>query len=88
MSREVAVADLHAELESLTYPVTREEAMVAFDDVVVQYGEGKEAFDTVLSQTTEEVFVSPQDLEAEVYEHLPEHATDPPDVEEVENGEG
>jgi hypothetical protein len=88
MSREVAVADLHTELESLTYPVTREEAIVAFDDVTVDYGGGSEAFGDVLSQTTEEVFVSPEDLEAEVYEHIPEQAVDPADVEEIGNGGG
>lgn len=86
MGKELALADLHGELVSLTYPVTREEAIATFDGVAVQYGEGREPLDDVLSRTTEEVFVSPEDLEAEVYDQLPDGAAEPPDVEEVENG--
>lgn len=88
MGRELTLTDLQGELESLTYPVPREDAITAFGDVMVQYGEGQEALEDVLSRTTEEVFVSPEDLEAEVYDQLPDEVAYPPDVEEVENGEG
>jgi hypothetical protein len=88
MGRELALADLHAELESLAYPVTREEALAAFEDLEVYYDEGREALADVLSRTTEEVFVSPEDLEAEVYDHLPDQSVDPSDVTEIGNGDG
>jgi hypothetical protein len=34
MSKEVKLGNLKAELETISYPVSREEATAAFDDVV------------------------------------------------------
>ncbi|MFB6268344.1 MAG: hypothetical protein ABEH83_00255 [Halobacterium sp.] len=84
MTREVKLNELSAELDALTYPATREDALAEFDDVVLRYADGEERFGDVLGRTTEDVFVSADDLEAAVYNNLPSEAVGEPGQSEGE----
>lgn len=84
MAREVKLNELHAELDALTYPATREDALAEFEDVVLRYADGEERFGDVLGRVTENVFVSPDDLEAAVYNNLPTEAVGEPGQSEGE----
>lgn len=78
MVREVKLNELHAELETLTYPATREDALAEYEDVRLRYADGEEQLDEVIGRVTEEVFVDADDLEAAVYNNLPTEAVGEP----------
>jgi len=84
MPREVKLNQLAAELDALTYPATREDASTELSDVLLQYADGEEQFVDVLDRSTEDVFVSRDDLEAEVYSLLPTEAVGEPGQSEGE----
>jgi hypothetical protein len=84
MVREVKLNELQAELDVLTYPATREDAITELDDVVLRYADGEERLRDVLDRTTEDVFVSADDLEAAVYNSLPTEAVGEPGQSEGE----
>jgi hypothetical protein len=81
----VKLNELRAELNALTYAATRDEAFTEFEDVVPQYAGGRERFGDVLGRVTEDVFVSPDGLEATVSANLPTEAVGEP---EQTGGEG
>ena len=82
--REVKLNHLSAELDSLSYPATHEDAASALDDVVLQYADGEERFLDVLERSQEDVFVSRDDLESEIYSNLPTEAVGEPGQSEGE----
>ena len=84
MSQEVKLSDLRAELETLSYPATREEAVAAFDDVVLLYADGEEPLADVLRRSNDETFDDPEDVQTVVYNHLPTEAVGEPGQSEGE----
>ncbi|MCG1002385.1 MULTISPECIES: hypothetical protein [Halobacterium] len=78
MAPDVKLNELRAELDSLTYPATREDVLAEFDDVVLRYADGEERLGDVVGRVTEDVFVSPDDLEAALYNNLPTEAVGEP----------
>jgi hypothetical protein len=84
MARSVPLNRLASELDALDYPVTREAAIDALDDVVLQYADGEERLADVLARSSADAFVTRDDLEAEVYNHLPTEAVGEPGQSEGE----
>ncbi|MXR21518.1 DUF5789 family protein [Halobacterium bonnevillei] len=84
MAKEVKLNELRAELDALTYPATRADAITEFEDVVLRYADGEERLGDVLSRVTEDVFVDVDDLEAAVYNNLPTEAVGEPGQSEGE----
>ncbi|MGB9963793.1 hypothetical protein [Halobacterium sp. CBA1126] len=78
MARELKLNELRSELDTLTYPATREDVLAEFDDVVLRFADGDERLGDVVERITEDVFVSPDDLEAAVYNNLPTEAVGEP----------
>ncbi|WP_232701067.1 DUF5789 family protein [Halobacterium wangiae] len=84
MAREVKLNHLSAELEALSYPASHEDAQATFEDVVLRYADGEEPFVDVLERSQEDVFVSRDDLESEIYNNLPTEAVGEPGQSEGE----
>ena len=84
MSQEVKLSDLRVELETLSYPTTRDEVLAAFDDVVLLYADGEERLDAVLERANDETFDDAEDLQTTVYNHLPTEAVGEPGQSEGE----
>ena len=84
MSQEVKLSDLRAELETLSYPVAREEAIERFDGVVLLYADGEESLADVLARANDDTFDDPEDLQTTVYNHLPTEAVGEPGQSEGE----
>jgi len=78
MGREVKLNELRAELDSLTYPATREDVLAEYEEVVLRYADGEESLGDVVGRATEDVFVDPDDLEAAIYNNLPTEAVGEP----------
>lgn len=84
MTRDLKLNQLGSELDALEYPATHSDAITAFQDVVLQYADGEERFADVLERSTEDVFVSRDDLEAEIYNLLPTESVGEPGQSEGE----
>ncbi|MFC3478532.1 DUF5789 family protein [Halobacterium litoreum] len=84
MTREVKLNELAAELDALSYPATHADASTELSDVVLLYADGEERFVDVLDRSNEDVFVSRDDLESEVFSLLPTEAVGEPGQSEGE----
>ncbi|WP_232687648.1 DUF5789 family protein [Halobacterium zhouii] len=84
MEHEVKLSDLRRELETLSYPVTQEEVVAAFDDVVLLYADGEEPLADVLGRANDDTFDDAEDLQTVVYNHLPTEAVGEPGQSEGE----
>jgi len=78
MTRKVALNRLTHELERHQYPLTVDDAAAEMDNVVLEYADGEEALADVLDRSNEDVFVSPDDLESEIFGLLPTEAVGEP----------
>ena len=78
MTRHLALNRLTHELESHQYPLTTDDAAAEMGDVVLEYADGEEPLPDVLDRSTADVFVSPDDLESEIYSLLPTEAVGEP----------
>jgi hypothetical protein len=78
MVRRLALNRLSHELESPQYPLTVDDATAELSDVVLEYADGEEPLPDVLDRSSEDVFVSPDDLETEIYSLLPTEAVGEP----------
>jgi hypothetical protein len=84
MTRKLALNSLTHELESHQYPLTVDDAAAEMSDVVLQYADGEEQLADVLDRSNEDIFVSPNDLESEIFSLLPTEAVGEPGQSEGE----
>jgi len=78
MTRTLALNRLSQELEGHEYPLTVDDAAAEMADVVLEYADGEEPIADVLDRSNEDVFVSPDDLETEIFSLLPTEAVGEP----------
>lgn len=84
MARRLTLNRLSDELQSHEYPMTIDDAAVELQDVVLEYADGEEELTDVLDRSSADVFVSPDDLESELYGLLPTDAVGEPGQSEGE----
>lgn len=84
MDREIKLNELRDVTDSLSYPISKAEAVAAVDDVVLRYADGQEPLPAVLERSTVEGYDSAEDLESDVYTHLPTEAVGEPGQSEGE----
>jgi hypothetical protein len=65
-------------LSDFEYPLEREQAAAACDDVTLQFADGTANLQSIIQQSTATAFESASDLEAEVMNHLPRNAVGEP----------
>lgn len=75
---------LRTEIDSLSYPVSRDAAREELSDVTLLYADGEEPLADVVARSNEDTFDDPEDLEAEVYNNLPVEAVGEPGQSEGE----
>lgn len=75
---------LRTEIDSLSYPVSRDAAREELSDVTLLYADGEEPLADVVARSNEDTFDDPEDLETEVYNNLPVEAVGEPGQSEGE----
>jgi hypothetical protein len=66
MGRTVKLDQIAPVLTELDYPVSRETAVEAFDDVTLRHADGVENMGDVISQSSDDTFDSADDVENEL----------------------
>ena len=84
MGEEVKLNRVGTVLESLDYPLTKDEAESAVADVTVRYADGEEPLAEVVQRINESEFASPDDLEAEIMSNVSVGAVGEPGQSEGE----
>lgn len=84
MDREIKLNELRDLTDSLSYPLSKAEAVAAVDDVVLRYADGQEPLPAVIERSTVDVYDSPEDLESAVFTHVPTEAVGEPGQSEGE----
>lgn len=84
MSREVTLNQLRSVLETLEYPISKDEAHGDVSDVTLSYADGRESLAAVVERTNQETFEGVDDLETEIYNNLPVEAVGEPGQSEGE----
>ncbi len=84
MSRVVPLNELDDLLDELTYPVSTTTVRETFDDVVLEYADGRESLDDVLDRVTDERFESRDALATDLFNVLPTEAVGEPGQSEGE----
>ncbi|MFP4175260.1 MAG: hypothetical protein ACLFSW_05720 [Halobacteriales archaeon] len=75
---EIKLNEVGELLEELDYPVTNEDVVNRFGDVTLLLADGEEVLGYVLTDSDEESFGSPTELEEEIYANLPKEAVGEP----------
>lgn len=75
---------LRTVLDSLDYPIPKEEAREALTDVTLLYADGDEPLADVVGRVNVEAFADLEDLETEIYNNLPVEAVGEPGQSEGE----
>lgn len=78
IARRVKLGELETVLADLDYPVSREAAVDAFDDVILVLAEGEQHLGDLLAESGDDTFESMGDLEEEVLNLLPRNAVGEP----------
>lgn len=78
MARRVHLNELDSVVDGLEYPLTPEEAATECEDVTLLLADGEAQFDEVITQSSDDRFVSPDDLTSELMSLLPRHAVGEP----------
>lgn len=78
MAREVKLNQLETVLESLDYPVTRDDAAASCDDVTLRLADGEVNLGLTIDDSGADVFDSLDDLATEVRSLLPRRAVGEP----------
>ncbi|WP_266075421.1 DUF5789 family protein [Haladaptatus caseinilyticus] len=78
MAHTVKFSHLESELQRLSYPVSRDEAAEALDDVTVLFAEGQENLGELVAQTEQDEYESVEDIDAEINNVLPREAVGEP----------
>lgn len=78
MGRSVKLNELNELVAELHYPLDRETAREAFDDVTLQLADGTENLGGIIADSNADGFETAEDLETEVQNLLPRHAVGDP----------
>ncbi|WP_254527996.1 DUF5789 family protein [Natrinema gelatinilyticum] len=78
MASEVKLDQLDSVLSEFEYPISRDEAISQTEDITLILAEGTENLGEIISQTSDDRFVSADDLETEVMNFLPRHSVGEP----------
>jgi len=78
MGRTVKLNETDALLDEQEYPLSREAAVEAYDDVTLRLADGEENMGEVLADSNADRFDSPDELETELLSLLPRHAVGEP----------
>lgn len=84
MPTEVKLNRLRSVLDSLEYPLSKDDAREEVADVTLLYADGDEPLAAVISRSNDDIFESVEDLEAEIYSNLPVDAVGEPGQSEGE----
>lgn len=84
MTPTVKLNQLRTVTDDLDYPLSKAEAHEALTAVTLQYADGREPLSDVLDRSHEDRFETADDLESEVYNHLPTAAVGEPGQSEGE----
>lgn len=76
--RDVKLNQLHEVIETLEYPIEKAEAREELSDVRLVFADGEEALSDVLARSNVDRYGTSDDLESEVYSHLPVNAVGEP----------
>lgn len=74
MGQTTRLSQIDQTLEDLSYPVSREDAAGALDDVTLELADGEENLGTIVRDVGSESFSSVDELRDELYEYLPDEA--------------
>ena len=78
MGETVKLSRLQTKLAELDYPVTREDAAVAFDDVTLDFADGQGNLGEYISEVGSDSFTNTEDLFVELQNVLPVEAVGEP----------
>jgi len=78
MDDRVKLSRVREQLVELTYPVTRDDAATALEDVTVTYADGEEDLGYMVSEVGGDTFESPDDLFEDLQAVLPVEALGEP----------
>ena len=78
MEDRVKLSRVRGHLAELTYPVTRDDAAIALEDVTVTYADGERDLGLLISQVGGDAFESPDELFEELQSVLPVEALGEP----------
>ncbi|WP_435346120.1 DUF5789 family protein [Haloarchaeobius sp. HRN-SO-5] len=78
MGREYKLNELDSLLSELEYPVAREDAVAACDDVTLLLADGRENLGGTLARSNDDAFDSAEELKSEVLNLLPRRAVGEP----------
>lgn len=76
MEQEITTETLTSVLEELSYPTLRPDAAAELRDVTIALGDESENLGALISETGHDSYKTPEELEAELREYLPD-ATQP-----------
>lgn len=76
--RELKLSQLSAALDDLSYPISREDARAACDDVTLRLADGQVSLAEVLASSSVERFENADEVESEVRAWLPRRAVGEP----------
>ena len=78
MAREVKMSQLEDTLDELSYPIARDDAAIALEDVTVLLADGEANLGELVSETGSDSFATREDLESEIHNVLPREAVGEP----------
>lgn len=81
---EVRLTELDAVVTELAYPIDRAEAVESLAGTTLQYADGSEPLADVVTRSGEETFLTPEDLEAEIFANAATEAVGEPGQSEGE----
>lgn len=76
--RDVKLNQLHAVIGELQYPISNAEVRDELSDVRLQYADGEELLADVVERANVDRYEGADDLETEIYNHLPVSAVGEP----------
>jgi hypothetical protein len=85
MARAVTLSRIDETLETLEYPVSREDAAGTLADVTLLLADGERNLGDVVDDCSGDSFDSQADLELEIYEYLPVEALGEPAKAEADD---
>jgi hypothetical protein len=78
MARRVKLNELDSVLSHIDYPIAREAAIEATDDVIIELADGETNFGQTLTLSSEDSFASADELSNELMSLLPRNAVGEP----------
>ncbi len=84
MGERIHLSELRVELETISYPVTRDDVADSLGDVMVLYADGEEPLADLVSRTPSDAFESVDELSSELLSSAPIEAIGEPGQAEGE----